>query len=277
MTSRESQALAKQRATVAAKRKELKEGLPHLYEMGWYQWAWDFFKSTNRMNLLCAANQISKSSTQIRKVIEWAGNPTLWPNLWPGRRPRVFWYFYPDSDTTKTEVEQKWIPEFLPRGAYKDHETYGWKITYGEKKSIESIAFNSGITVFFKAYSQKASNLQSTSVDAMFTDEEMPVPYYNELVARMFATDGFFHMVFTCTLNQDMWKRAIEGRGDMEMFPDAFKQQISMYDCLLYRDGSPGGYTVEKIERIIAKCSTSAEVQRRVSFPLSGTVVRRAR
>jgi hypothetical protein len=27
---------------------ELKEGLPHLYGMPWYEWAWDFFTTENR-------------------------------------------------------------------------------------------------------------------------------------------------------------------------------------------------------------------------------------
>ncbi len=261
-------ALLKQKESAGKKIAEIKAGLPHLYERGWYQWAWDFFKSKNRINLLCAANQISKSSSQIRKTIEWAGNPKLWPELWPnlaeGQVPKQFWYFYPDGDTVKGEVENKWVPEFLPRGAYKEHPSYGWKIIYGERRTVDSIQFKSGVRVYFKTYSQKAVNLQSASVFAVFTDEELPGEYYPEIQARMFSTEGYFHMVFTCTRNQDMWKRAIEGRGETELFPDAFKQQISMYECMSYRDGKPGAYNAEKIERIIKSCSSDAEVQRRV-------------
>src|ERR1700692_1125814 len=71
-------------------------------------------------------------------------------------------------------------------------------------------------------------------------------------------------MVFTATLNQDFWRRAIEGTGAEENFPTAFKQQISMFDCLVYEDGTPGAFSEERIIRIEATCGSAAEVQRRV-------------
>jgi len=63
--------------------------LPHLYSWPWYPWARAFFESRNKINLLCAANQISKSSTQIRKCIHWATATELWPSLWK-TTPRQF-------------------------------------------------------------------------------------------------------------------------------------------------------------------------------------------
>ena len=69
---------------------KLRVGLPFKYRWKFYPWAREFFESRNRMTLLCAANQISKSSTQIRKAIEWATNPDLWPDLW-ATRPHQFW------------------------------------------------------------------------------------------------------------------------------------------------------------------------------------------
>ena len=245
--------------------RELRQGLPHLYERPWYAWAWSFFQSRNKMSLLCAANQISKSSTMIRKAIEWAGNPALWPELWPSHTPRIFWYFYPDQDTINQEVKEKWEPEFLPRFAYKEHETYGWSFVYGDrKKDIDGIKFNSGVTIMFKSHTQKISNLQSGTISAVFADEELPVLFYPEINARLFASHGYYNMVFTATLNQDMWKRAIEGKGDAELFPQAFKLQVSMFDCLLYKDGSPSTWTEERIYEILDSCSTEAERQRRV-------------
>src|SRR6185295_15948148 len=94
--------MAKQAATALSKKdiEELKErkrreNLPHIYGFPWYSWAKDFFDSTNRFNFLCAANQISKSSTQIRKAIHWATEKSLWEGLWPGRNVSQFWYLYP--------------------------------------------------------------------------------------------------------------------------------------------------------------------------------------
>lgn len=216
------------------------------------------------MTLLVAANQISKSSTQIRKCIEWAGNPKLWPKLWKADSPpKMFWYLYPDRATASREFKLKWVPEFLPRGEFKNHETYGWQEYYKDGQ-IHRIEFESGVTIYFLAYAQDVHNLQSGTVHAIFCDEELPAELYNELTARLYATDGYFHMVFTATLNQDMWKRAMEGRGDAELFPDALKMQISMRDCFTYKDGTPGAYNEEKVKRIEASCPTETERARRV-------------
>ncbi len=244
----------------------LKNGLPHLHGRKWYTWAKTFFDSRNKMSLLCAANQITKSSTQIRKCVEWAGNPALWPELWEETKqpPRQFWYLYPDSKTATSEFNLKWVPEFLPQGEYKKHKTYGWEPVYGDRKRIEAIKFNSGVTVFFKTYEQDVQNLQSGTVHAIFADEELPELLYSELNARLFGTDGYFSMVFTATKNQDFWKRAIEGEGDAELFPDAHKQQVTMFECQWYADGSPGAYSEERIKKIIASCKSETEVQRRV-------------
>lgn len=215
------------------------------------------------MNLLCAANQCSKSSTQIRKTIEWAGNPALWPKLWK-TVPKQFWYLYPDSATATSEFDTKWVPEFMPRGAAQDHPTYGWRIYRGERRAVDYIQFNSGVRVVFKSYSQQVKNLQAGSPHAIMADEELPEELYPELAARLYATDGHFHMVFTATLNQDFWKLAIEGQGEIEKFPDAFKQQISMRDCYTYMDGSAGAFNEERVKQIEAGCRSETERRRRV-------------
>jgi len=214
------------------------------------------------MCLLTAANQISKSSTLIRKTIHWATCKALWPKLWR-RPPKVFFYFYPSYEVATVEVENKWIPEFLPRGPFKDDPVYGWRIEY-QKKMVHSIHFNSGVTVYFKSYSQGENTLQSTSVDLLVADEEMPEHLYAELTFRLAATDGYFISAFTATLNQDMWRRAMEGTGDTELFPDAFKQTISMYDCLVYEDGTPSPWTEKRIKEQEAKCTSQTEIDRRI-------------
>ncbi len=238
--------------------------LPHLYGWPWYAWAHAFFKSRNTMNLLCAANQISKSSTQIRKAIEWCTNTKLWPELWPRNpMPRNMWYLYPDSKVATVEFESKWVPEFMPRGVFKDHPVYGWTAVF-DKKRIEKIVWNNGCTLHFKTYMQNPSSLQSSTVHAIFCDEELPEHIYDELQFRLAGTDGYFHMVFTATLNQQLWWKAMEGKDEQEKFPDAFKQQISMYDCQTYRNGKPGAFNKERIAGIIAKCKSENEVKRRV-------------
>lgn len=213
--------------------------------------------------MLVAGNQISKSSTQIRKCIEWACNKKLWPSLW-ATEPKIFWYFYPSDAVATTEIVKKWIPEFLPRDDMKGHEWYGWNVE-SSGGFISAIHFNSGVSVYFKTYGQRMTVLQTATVHAIFGDEEMPVDLVNELVARLFATGGYFHNVFTATLGQEFWYRAMECIGTPEeTYPQAFKQSVSMYDCQVYDDGSPGAWPLEKIREREAMCTSEAERLRRI-------------
>lgn len=241
----------------------LLENLPHLYGWKWYPWAWDFFNSTNRYNFLCAANQITKSSSQIRKCINWATDDNLWPKLWD-RKPTQFWYVYPSLDVATTEFEEKWVKEFLPRGPCKEAGRYAWKAVYRQGK-IHAIEFESGVTVYFKSYEQSGINLQTSSVFALFCDEEMPVELYPEFNARISSANvrGYFHMVFTATLGQEMWRLTIEEKGQAELFKNAAKWQISLWDCKKYKDGTDSAWTDEYIAEVVAGCANDAEVQRR--------------
>lgn len=259
--------LAREHAKRQAKLKELadlerlafkKRHLPHLYGMKWFAWARKFFESDNKECFLIAANQSSKSSTQIRKVIHWATDKSLWPRLWPGMTPNQFWYLYPNKDVATAEFHTKW-KQFLPSVEMKDDSEFGWEAVF-ERKQIKQIIFKSGVTLYFKTYSQDVQDLQTGTVYAIFGDEEMPVEILGELQARLNATDGYFNAVFTATLGQDYWRRTMEARvGEVENHPNALKQQISLYDCLLYEDGTKSHWTKERIERIKLKCTTHTE------------------
>lgn len=242
----------------------MRRGLPHLYGFKWYTWAYTFFTSTEKLNFLCAANQISKSSTQIRKCIDWATDVDKWPLLWPNYPPpNQFWYLYPTANQATIEFEKKWS-QFLPRGDYKDHPQYGWEAEY-KNKEIHAIHFKTGVSVYFKSYKQGLDALQTGTVYAVFLDEECPEELWDELVMRKQAVDGYIHMVFTATLGQEMWRQCIEPKDkDEEKFPGALKLQVSMHDCQLYLDGSKSHWTNERINQVIASCKSNQEVQRRV-------------
>ena len=244
-------------------RNEIRVGLPHLFAFPWYVWAREFFESRNKVNLLCAANQVSKSSTQIRKCIEWATNKDLWTELWPGQTPNQFWYMYPSQKVVDAEWLTKWS-QFLPKGIFKKSPVYGWK-EIKEGRHVVGVQFNSGIVLFFKTYSQKTVDLQTGSVHALFADEEMPVDRYDEILFRITATRGYFHMVFTATLGQEFWRKALEPMShENEILPHAWKKQISLYDCLKYEDGTTSPWTEEEIQTLANRCSTHEELLRRV-------------
>ena len=224
-----------------------------------------------KKRLLCAANQIGKSTAQIVDRIDVATNPELWPKLWPAIfkvNPKTLpysWYLYPNQDTVTDEIENKWIPYYMPNGEFKDHEIYGWKVVR-KNKAIKYIEFNSGYKIYFKTYNQDVHDLQSGTVFAIDCDEELPEHLLSELTARLFATQGFFSMAFTATIGQDFWKRVIEGvrKGEEQPWEDAWKIQISMFDCLKYSDGTPSTWTVPRIRQVILNCKSKAEVNRRV-------------
>lgn len=252
----------KKRRYSKEEQEEIKASLPHRYGWPWYRWARAFYESRAKQCFLVAANQVSKSSTQIRKDIEWAINEILWPQLWK-TPPRQFWYLYPNKDVATAEFELKWEPEFLPRGKMKDHSKYGWTAEY-ERGKISYVQYKSGVRQYFKTYSQNVHDLQSGTVHKISFDEELPMELYDELMFRLSAVDGYFSGVFTATLNQPFWKQVLEGKGEEERLPEAFKLQISKFDCLTYEDGTPGAYTEEKIKREIAMCKSETEVQRRI-------------
>lgn len=242
----------------------LQRELPHKYGWKWYGWALDFHNARETYAFLCAGNQISKSSSQIRTAIEWATNKALWPTLWK-TRPHQFWYLYPTLEVATVEFDEKWEPEFMPRGSMKDHPDYGWSIVRGTKGLIKAIHFNSGVSIYFKSYATNVMALQTSSAHAIFCDEELPEELYPEINMRIQATDGYFRMVFTATIGQEFWRRVIEEKGtEMELMPQAWKRQVSMYDCLSYADGTPAPWTAEKIKRVEQSLPTQNEIDRRV-------------
>ena len=258
---RERQQLIKEAVeeTLKAERRAL---LPHIYGFKPYKWTNEYWASTNRMKFICAANQISKSSTQIRHAIDLATDKTKWPKFFPKRNPKVFWYIYPNKDKVSEEYDEKWVKEFLPRGAMAEDADYGWAPFY-RRGSLAGIKFNSGVTLYFKTWLQ---DLQSGTVDALFIDEEIPENLYPELAMRVTRYDGMLSMVFTATLNQTFWHDVIEKRGKKdERFKSADKWQISMeHDCRFYADGSPSPWTPEEVQKQKNKCGTETEINRRI-------------
>lgn len=242
---------------------DMKAGLPHLYGQKLYRWQKDFINARQEMGFLTAANQIGKSTCMIILCITWATKQSLWPQLWPKMpKPKLFWYLYPSKEVATMEWRTKWEP-LMPQGAYKDHPQYGWEVKFSGE-NIDYIKFNSGVFVVFKTYGQRTMVLQTASVWAVFSDEELPEQHYSELAFRIEGTQGYFRMVFTATLGQQMWMRTMEGKGEAELFPDAFKRQVSMYDCQVYADGTPGPYNEARIQKAIGRCKNRAEIDRRV-------------
>lgn len=243
------------------KQKELESILPHLY-VPMYAWQRKIHESTNRVNLLTAANQIGKSSSLIRRAVANCTDQKRWERMWGKNvKPRQFWYFYPDGATLEKEIETKWVPDWLPRGPMERDAQYGWKLTK-KSSNYNAIHFNAGPIIYFQMYTKSVSNVQAGSIYELYADEELPMEFYDELMFRLTATSGIFTSGFTPTLNQLFWKQAMEGN---KILPRALKMSVSMYECLKYEDGSPSRImTMEKIREAEDKCKNETERQRRI-------------
>lgn len=215
-------------------------------------------------SFLCTKNYLvtHNSSTQIRTAIDWATNPEKWEDLW-GKKPTQFWYLYP----TKTQINQEWLTkwfQFMPANEFKEDPVYGWSLEK-VRGDVVAIHFHSGVHIYFKSYAQDTASLQTGTCDAVFLDEELPMDHYDELKMRISASNGYFRMVFTATLGQDFWRRALEpGDQEIEECVGALKMTISLYDAMFYEDGTPSIWTNEAIARVRSNCSTEQEVLKRV-------------
>lgn len=254
--------LEKEKLVLIEQEKQIRFELPHLYCNPFYPWQRDYFDSKNKMNILCAANQIGKSSINIRKLVANATDPARMLQRAPARMQyRMQFYLYPDSKTLNREWNTKWV-DFMPRGSMKMHPQYGWSTENDRDRKVPyCINWFSGVTTYFMYYSKDVSSIQASSPNEIFCDEELPMGFYDELIFRLTATEGTFNMVYTPTLNQMFWKRVMQKK----VLKEAFAKEISAYDCLVYEDGSPStAFTREKIKEMELKCSSEAEIQRRI-------------
>jgi len=263
LKQKQSELLEKRKFNLESREKQIKFELPHIYGHKFYQWQREFYESTNKINVVCAANQIGKSSTGIRRLIanatEQERRKRMFPNTYLTYKQQ--WYFYPDSKTLDREWNSKWV-EWMPRGEMKSHPQYGWDYVPDKDRRVPyAIKWNSGITTYFLYYSKHVSSIQASSPHEVFCDEEMPVDFYDEIMMRMVSTDGVFNMFYTPTLNQMFWKRVMQKK----QLKQAFTKEVSMFECVLYEDGSPSTvFNREKIKQIEANCQNDAERQRRV-------------
>lgn len=255
--------LERKRLAIVRERAKLEGILPHKY-VPMYAWQREVYESKEKINLLTAANQVGKSSVLIRRSIANCTEPERWQKIFglsADKRPRQFWYFYPDKATLEREVTTKWIPEWLPRGDMQTDPVYGWKLRRNDGQ-YNALEFKSGCTIYFQTYTKKVSSLQAGSISEIYADEELPMDFYDELMFRLSSTMGIFTSGFTPTLNQLFWKQAMEGD---KVLPTAKKLVVSMYDCLTYEDGSPSRVmTMEKVRLAESRCNSETERQRRI-------------
>lgn len=261
--SNNDESILREKLALLERQKELERKLPHKFGFKLYKFQRAFIESSHRVCLLVAGNQIGKSSCNIIKMITLATEPELWPKFFPNRRPTNFWFLMPTKDLITTEFRTKWVPEFLPKEEYKDHPQYGWREEI-RSKHLWALHFNTGVSIYMHTYEQDVHHLQAGSVDYLGVDEEPPWELMPELLMRLAATQGMFSAVMTPTRGQEQWRRAFEVKGDGEIFQDAFKQSVTVYDCLTFEDGTPSKWNHDRINRLINSLGTQQEIDLRI-------------
>ena len=252
-----------------------KQLLPHLYAFNLYEWQRRFiecFDHTSpyftpyRQSWMNAANQIGKSVCNVIKMNKMSTEIEKWAKWWPGWKPTQFWYLLPDYPTIEREVEDKWIPTILPSQELKDHPRWGWKL-HKRNGKIWKLEWNTGLSVYLLSYSQQASARQASTLGAVFIDEEPPFEIMGEIAMRTAAAGahgGYISGVMTPTTGQEEWRRVFEEVGkDKEIYKNSFKQTVTLYDCMQFEDGTPSHWTEERIEDVISKLGSQAEIDLR--------------
>lgn len=146
----------------------LKQELPFLYKDKEYVWSRRVIESESKRLVCTAANQIGKSVSGVKRVLNFITDTDKWASRWPklharGGRPSRGWVLYPDSKTATSEFEDKWLP-LMAQGKMRDHPKYGFKKPVYANGRISQIEFLNGFTLEFRTYSQDAANLQAGSL-----------------------------------------------------------------------------------------------------------------
>lgn len=241
---------------------EKRKRMPHRWSQKLYPWQDELIHCRHKIQVLTAANQVGKSSTMIKKTIEWATNEEIWPELWPERMkvrqpPTQFWYLYPSAQMALAEFYDKWVPLLPP----KEDPDYGWREVKVNGKFLGICFLKNKLYIYFKTYSQNVEHLQAGTAYLVVCDEEVPDTIVPELQMRVHATNGYIVFGFTATMGQPFWAEVVEER---KRWKDAWVRQISLWDCMKFLDETPTAWTKDRIEHAIANCTTDAEVQRRI-------------
>lgn len=205
------------------------------------------------------------SSALYIREFSLAFEPELWPKFYPNRRPIQFWHLAPSKEIITTEFRTKLVQEFLPKGNFKNHPQYGWRAEI-RANHLWAIHCNTGISIYFHSFAQDANHLQAGTVDSLFLDEECPWELLPELTMRTAApnSNARIQSSLTPTMGQENWRRVFEVRGDGEIFADAFKQQVTVYDCMQFEDGTPSKWTEERITKLKNSLGTQQEIDLRI-------------
>lgn len=241
---------------------ENQKNLPHMHLHKFFPWQRQLIDCTERVQIITAANQVGKSSTMIKKNIEFATNEDLWATIWPqqianGERPTLFWYLYPTSDMFTAEFYDKWMP-LMP--VNRRCPKRGWREMKANGKLI-GLAFNTGVYLYFKSYGQGKERLQGGTVWMCTADEECDADIVPELQMRVTAKNGILLFGFTATKGQEFWRLIVEER---KKWPHAWVRQVALFDCMQYEDGAPTLWTKERVQQAINSCVSEAEIKRRI-------------
>lgn len=201
----------------------------------------DFFAlgATHGERMLRAGNQQGKSQAGgYEAACHLTGRYPAW---WTGRRwnrPVRAWLAGETGllvrDVSQKQLcgepgsEEMWGTGFIPRECLIDRN-----LSRGVPDAIDTIQvrhISGGISrATFKSYEQGRPKFQGEPVDFIWADEECPISIYNEMLARLSATDGMIFVTFTPLKGRtELVMRYDDGNSDRALVTMTFADAAHM-------------------------------------------------
>ena len=169
----------------------------------------EFIAATREHTESClrAGNQQGKTLTGAAMAAIWLTG--LYPDWWQGRRwdrPVRMWAGGESTIAVRDVVQRKLCgppgdEANFGTGMIPKHLLVGKILGHGAGGALDKImvrhAGGGTSELTFKSYDQERSKWQGESLDAIWLDEEPPLPHYLEALARLIATGGLIYSTFT--------------------------------------------------------------------------------
>jgi phage terminase large subunit-like protein len=148
----------------------------------------EFHKSSARRVFIRAGSQSGKSFAATHEVAWWVTELHPFKQL-PIPKMKIAWVVGKSKRMVTDDLWELYLKKFIP-------ERFIEKISYSSS-IIEKVRLNTGWEIRFKSYDQGREALQGTPVDLVLITEQPPMDCFEEIEARVAATEGTILMDFT--------------------------------------------------------------------------------
>lgn len=233
--------------------------VPHLSRHKFYKWSRRLLDSKASRVILCAGNQVGKSTAMAIRNIDWITDIEGKKDRWSSDvKANSFLYLYSDKGTMASELKSVWRPLLLMDGKCKSSYLYA-------KMGDDFIDFpNVGSRIYFRLH-DFAEDVVPGRYDHITIDEE---PRLSLQCIKVLMECPYFVCGYTPVLRHGVMSKILCTPG---LFSKVESIRVSLYECLKYEDGDDATpWDRDDILRFEGKLASGEEVQRRVYASLLG-------